>query len=53
MNARGYLKQAHDEIPDDKSLSLSTYYVWRFNTVLSINVKKDKMDAMPNLLMFV
>ena len=57
MNARSYWKQAQGEIADDKNSSLTRYhhiqYIWLFNAVLSINVKTDKMDVKPNILMFV
>ena len=56
MNARSYWKLAKVEIPDDKTSSLSTQDAIKqcmSNTVLSKNAKKDKMDAMPNVLLFV
>ena len=53
MNARSYWEQAQDEIFYDKARGSRDVikHVRRLNTVLSIKVKKDKMDAMPNWLL--
>ena len=46
MNARSYWKQAQGEIHDDKTSYLSTRDIIKHSkSVLSINVKKDKMDV--------
>ena len=54
MNAHNYYTQVQDKIPEDKTSSLSTQDVIKYRmsdglkAVLSINVRKDKMDAMSN-----